>query len=338
MNRVEVDIQIGGITAGTDPRRQQRHLLALRGELALGGGARCELELAGPSLPPPAVGEAVQVSFGQGMGTTRIFTGEVAQIARTATALRITCSDAFARLARVDVESAYEGKTAGAIVRDVLSQAGVDAGTVSDGPTLAGYLLHKGPRALRHLQRLAELCGADLFTDREGKVCFVSATEPGTSHTFRYGEHILELSLEEEPPVFDSVSVWGEGAASTQGAGKEHWLVTDLTSVSARAAMGPRGTVVPGKEGERPLHVVDGAVRSGEAARQVAQARTAALASRPVRGFLSVLGEPAVSPGDRIVVQGLPSERPALPSAPLRVRRVRHGLDARRGFLTRVDF
>lgn len=339
MLKVEASVRIGGIRAGTAPQREARALLSLHSELVLGGsGGRCVLELAGPSLAPPASGESVEVALGRGSGTTRVFTGEVSGVARTATALRVTCEDGLAKLARLDVEAAYESKAAGAIVRDVLSKAGVDAGTLSDGPTLSQFVLHRGPRALRHLQRLAELCGADLFTDREGRACFVAATEPGASHVFRYGEHVLELSLEETPPAFDSVTFQGEGAASTQGAGKEHWLVKDLTAVSASASTGPRGTVIPGKEGERPLKLADGALRSGEAVRQVAAARAAALGSRPVRGFLRVLGEPAVAPGDSVVVQGLPSEQPVLPAAPLRVRRVQHRLDARQGFTTRVEF
>jgi Phage tail baseplate hub (GPD) len=339
MLRVEAEIQIGALQASTTPRRESRKLLALHSELALSGsGGQCVLELAEPSLPPPSVGDAVQVSLGRGQGSTRVFTGAVADVTRTATALRITCADGLAKLARLDVEAAYEEMSAGAIVRDVLGQAGAEVGTVSDGPTLTSYLLHRGPRALRHLQRLAELCGAELFTDREGKVCFVSASEPGSAHTFRYGEHILELSLEDTEPTFDSVSVWGEGAASTQGAGKEHWLAKDLTSMNAKASLGPKGSVLPGKEGARPLCVVDGALRSSQAIRQVAQGRVAALASRSARGFLRVLGDPAVGPGDQVVLQGLPSDRPALPASPLRVRRVRHHLDARQGFVTRMDF
>ncbi len=337
MLRVEGEVRIGALMASTTPQREARQLLALAGELGMGGaGGRCVVEIADPSLSPPLLGDAVQVSLGRGEGTTPTFTGEVREVARTATALRITATDGLARLATFEVEAAYENKTAGAIVKDVLGQAGVDVGTVEEGPTLGTWVLHRGPRALRHLQRLAELCGADLFTDGEGKACFITPTTQGEEHTFGYGEDVLELHLEDAVPVFDSVVVWGEGAASSNGAGKEHWLVADLSSVSGKASLGEGGTVTPGQEGERPWQVLDGAVRSGEAARAVAEARMAAVAARATRGFLRVLGAPAVKPGDRVVVSGLPGG--GLSPVSLRVRRVRHRLDARVGLVTRVDF
>ncbi|HVE85586.1 MAG TPA: contractile injection system protein, VgrG/Pvc8 family [Myxococcales bacterium] len=338
MRRVESEIHVGSVTASTTPRREDRALIRLVSELGMGGaGGRCVLEIAGPSLEPPAPGDPVTVAFGDGQSSTTVFTGEVRQVTRTAVSLRVTAVDGLARLARVDVEAAYEGKTAGAIVQDVLSQAGVDAGTVHDGPTFPSYLLHRGPRALRHLQRLAELCGADLYADGDGKICFATPEDQGAEHTFKYGEHILQLSLENTPPAFDSVVAWGEGAASAKGAGKEHWLISDLSSVSGKAAVGERGTVMAGQEGDRPLQIFDGAVRSGEAAQEVARARAAAVASRAVRGFLVVLGEPSVFPGDTVTIEALPAGRPAPPGPPMRVRRVRHTLEAAGGFTTRME-
>lgn len=337
MLRVEGEVRIGSLTASTTPQREARQLLSLAGELAMGGiGGRCVVEIADPSLSAPALGDSVQVSLGKGDGTTPVFTGEVRQVTRTATALRITATDGLAKLATFDLEMAYENKTAGAIVKDVLGQAGVDAGTVEDGPTLATWIMHKGPRALRHLQRLAELCGADLFSDGEGKICFITPSTQGEEHTFQYGGDVLALHLEDATPPFDSFSVWGEGAASSQGAGKEHWLVKDLSSVNGKAAVGQGGSVSPGQEGDRPLLVLDGSVRSGEAAKAVAEARAAAVAARAVRGFLQVLGAPAVKPGDTVKVSDLPGD--GAEPGPLRVRRVRHRLDARVGFITRVDF
>ena len=337
MLRVEGEVRIGSLTASTTPKRQARQLLALAGELGMGGvGGRCVVEIADPSLSPPSLGDSVQVSLGKGDGTTPVFTGEVHAVTRTANAFRITAMDGLAKLATFDVEVAYENKSAGAIVKDVLGQAGVDAGTVEDGPTLGTWLMHKGPRALRHLQRLAELCGADLFSDGEGKVCFITPSTKGDEHTFKYGGDVLALHLEDATPGFDSFSVWGEGAASSQGAGKEHWLVKDLSSVNGKASVGEAGSVTPGQEGDRPQLVLDGSVRSGEAAKAVAEALAAAVASRAVRGFLQVLGAPEVKPGDSVKVSGLPGDSVA--PGPLRVRRVRHRLDSRVGFVTRVDF
>jgi hypothetical protein len=337
MRVVQGHVEIGPLTASTTPSREARQLLSLVGELGMGGaGGRCVVELAGPSLSPPAQGDLVRVSLGDEQGLTPIFTGQVLGSTRTVTALRISAVDGLAKLARLDVEGHYENQTAGAIVRDVLGQAGVEEGTISDGPTLGSYTLHRGPRALRHLQRLAELRGADLYTDGEGRACFTTPAEEGTRHTFRYGGDVLQFHLESVQPAFDSIIVRGEGAADAQGSDKAHWLMTDLESVSGKAALGESGAVTAGQEGERPLLVVEGAVRSGEAARVLAEARMAAVASRAVRGFLEVLGTPGVTPGDSVLLEDLPGEDTAAPA--LRVRRVRHRLDPHHGFLTRMDF
>jgi hypothetical protein len=106
--------------------------------------------------------------------------------------------------------------------------------------------------------------------------------------------------------------------------------------VSGKASVGEGGSVTPGQEGERPRLVLDGALRSGEAAKAVAEARAAAVAARAVRGFMQVLGAPGVKPGDTVVVGALPGNGAS--PGPLRVRRVRHRLDSRVGFVTRVDF
>ena len=75
----------------------------------MGGiGGRCVVEIADPSLSVPALGDSVQVSLGKGDGTTPVFTGEVRQVTRTATALRITATDGLAKLATFDLEMAYE--------------------------------------------------------------------------------------------------------------------------------------------------------------------------------------------------------------------------------------
>jgi len=86
---------------------------------------------------------------------------------------------------------------------------------------------YRGPRALRHLQALAELCGTDLYTDGQGRAHFAAPRTGGTTEqSFRYGDNILTLDLQVTPPAYDSVEVWGEGAASSQGADKYYWLVS----------------------------------------------------------------------------------------------------------------
>lgn len=219
----------------------------------------------------------------------------------------------------------------------MLGQAGVAAGTIDDGPELAAYTLHRGPRALAHLSRLAELCGADLYGDGDGKAHFAPPAKGAAAHRFGVGRDLVDFRLERVTPPFDSVAVWGEGAGSAQGAAKNHWLMTDLASVSAQAALGAGGAVVPGKVGDTPLTVTSGAVRTGAVARDLASRRMTAVAARLVRGSLLALGAPAIAPGALVAVDGLASSSPGHGRV-LRARRLRHTIDAERGFLTRVGF
>jgi hypothetical protein len=55
---------------------------------------------------------------------------------------------------------------------------------------------------------------------------------------------------------------------------------------------------------------------------------------------VEIVGDPAIQPGDRVSIDGIPASHPVSALASdqaLRVRRVRHALSARRGFITRVE-
>jgi hypothetical protein len=225
------------------------------------------------------------------------------------------------------------------IVKDLLQQSGQAVGTVSSGPKLSVYLLHRGVRALRHILKLAKLCGADLYTDGEGKVHFTTPRKGPADHRFSYGATVLDLDLSRTRPVFDGVILWGEGAASSKGADKAHWLTTDLAGVGAKTALDEAGETVGGKAGKHPIQITDGAVRSGETAQACADGRMAAMAARAVQGQLTVSGSPTVTPGDLVQLDDLPKDHTSILGGHLlRVRTVRHTLDRRRGFLTRMLF
>ncbi|MFP2908391.1 hypothetical protein ACLESD_25730, partial [Pyxidicoccus sp. 3LFB2] len=92
--------------------------------------------------------------------------------------------------------------------------------------------------------------------------------------------------------------------------------------------------------GTLPREVRDGAVRTGDDAATQARARVKALASRPLRGFIEVLGAPAVKPGDTVKLNDIPKGHPVASLASgkvLRVRGVRHTLSASAGFVTRME-
>jgi hypothetical protein len=335
-------ITLGGLTVGSDARSTDAQLLRLSSVLSMdGAGGRCTLVLAATEFELPAPGDPLTVSLDAGEGARDVFTGEVLAVTATAAEVRVDACDGLSKLGHLEFEEVFAEQSAGAIARAVLDVAGLTAGTVADGPTFPSFVLHRGPRALHHLQRLARQCGVDLYTDGAGKVHFAGPDQAGASHSFRARAHVLAAELHRRAPSRDGVRVWGEGAASTQGAEKAHWLIDDLAGVSGQAAVGADGGVTRGSAGERTHTVLDGAVRTGQVAADLAAARALALAARRVGGHAVVLGAPAVVPGDTVTLEDLDG-RPALAAiagdGPLRVREVRHTLAAGAGFTTRVEF
>lgn len=334
-------VTIGSFQASSQAGQGNGYVRSIVSELSMdGAGGRCYLELVASDSAPPAPGDATTISLDGGNGSVTVFTGVVMETQGTPETALIVGTDALARLARLDVSGAYEQTSAGSIVSELVQQAGATAGTIEDGPTFPSYALHRGPRALRHIQRLAEQCGFDLYTDGEGQVHFAAPRQGQADHTFTYRTQVLKAELRRSPPAYDGVAVWGEGAASTQGAEKAHWLVADLSSVTGTAAVDGELTVRAGSEGALSREVRDGAMRTGDDAATQARMRMAALASRPLRGFIEVLGSPAVKPGDLIQLEEISAGHPVGSLASnkvLRVRAVRHTLSARAGFVTRME-
>ncbi|QRN93821.1 hypothetical protein JRI60_32265 [Archangium violaceum] len=342
MAGIAYEVTIGSFQASSQAGQGNGYVRSIVSELTMDGvGGRCYLELVASDSEPPAPGDETTVSLDDGNGAVTVFTGTVLETKASPDTTLIVGTDALAKLARIDVSGSYEQTSAGSIVSELVQQAGATAGTVEDGPTFTSYVLHRGPRALRHIHRLAEQCGFDVYTDGEGKVHFAAPKQGGPDHTFVYREQVLKIELLRTPLAYDGVEVWGEGAASTQGSEKSHWLVADLSSVSGKAAADADFSVQSGSEGERSREVRDGAVRTGDDATAQAQARMTALASRALRGFAVVLGAPAVKPGDLVKFDDIPATHAvhALASDKvLRVRAVRHTLNARSGFVTRMEF
>ena len=307
-----------------------------------GVGGMCRAELSGAEFDPLAIGDSVTVKLDSGGGMLTVFTGEVSAFAAGAGAQSLTALDGVAKLAGREVSGAYEDVSLDSIIKDLISQAGATAGEVCTGPQVPFYAVHRTPTLLVQLRTLAEACGADIYSKGDGKVHVATPGQGASEHSFQFGENVLFLELARVQLPWDSVEVWGEGAASSQGADKAHWLTADLSGVSGKAALSESGSVSGGKLGSRPRLIRDGALRSGGAAEDSAKARMTWLATRRLSGRLEAYGASAVMPGDHVKLEKLPAQHAAatLLSAggPLRVRGVRHLLDRARGLVTRLEF
>jgi hypothetical protein len=336
---ISFDVRIGSVRASGNARASNQQLLSLSATLTMdGAGGHCLVDLAASDATPPKPGSPFTIDLDDGSGSVRVFTGEAQRTEVSPSRVRVAGADGLSKAAGCEVQGVYEKTSAGAIVKDLLGQAGLTVGDVSDGPQFPSYVVRRGPSALRLLQRLAEECGCDVFTDGDGKVHFAPPRTGAPDHSFTYKVDLLELDLQPAQPVHDGVVLWGESAASSMGANRAHWLVTKLASVKGEAKLSPTGLVTPG-QGSHPLTVLDGAVRTGADASDLAKARATALAARPVRGSVTVLGRPAVKPGDLVRLSSVPKTLAVgtLTDGTLRVRQVRHVLDLTQGFVTRME-
>ena len=335
--------KLGSYSASNKAQDGDRLLLALLVEQSMDGiGGRCVAELSGAGFDPVAIGDAVEIKLDAGAGAFTVFTGKVSASQTSATSQRIEAQDGVADLARVELESAYENVALDFIIKDLIAQGGASAGKVCKGPEVPAYVVHRQPRLLGQLRRLAQACGADIHADGAGKVNVSTPEQTGDSHEFTFGESIRALELGAWLLPWDSVEVWGEGAGSAKGKEKSHWLCSDLSGVSGKAMVDDAGKVSTGKLGSRPLLVRDGALRDGGAAEDSAKARMNWLVSRRIGGRIEVNAAPQVMTGDLVKIAKLPSEHGAAKllaaGAKLRVRGVQHRLDRDQGLVTRIDF
>jgi hypothetical protein len=218
----------------------------------------------------------------------------------------------------------FESMTAGQIVANLADRAGLAVARAEPGIMLPAYVVDGRRSVYRHLRDLAELCGFDLYINSDGEVVFAPFRSGNAIHIFDYGKQIIELEIEQRPPLAGQVQVWGESAGGDQGDGSWAWLTKDFS--------GLKGT---GGEAQPVLLVERAALRTGEIAQSAAEAAFATLERQRLRGTLLSTGQPQVKLGDAIEVRRLPDETF---NGTYQVRSVRHHLDKRRGFTTRIGF
>lgn len=336
---VGFSVTIDGLCARWPASGGALDLLTLECATGVGGGF-ARIELGPPQGEAPALGAAITVDLDDGDGVRRVFTGEVDDIGSSATVWHLRGHDGLPRLARLDREQVWTDTTADLVLKDLLAAAGLAVGEVCSGPPLRVFAALRGPRGLRIAEGLLARMGAELFVDGEGKVIVARPRSGAVDHTLTWGVDLLDIQLARCPPALPGVEIWGEGASDGLGASKGHWLPRDTSGLVGRAAIDDTGAVVAGAEGQAGRRVVDGALGTARACRDVADGQATLLAARPLRGALVSLGRAAIKPGEGIKVAGLPAQHAlaaVLAGAPVRARRVIHRFTATTGFTTRVE-
>jgi len=338
-------LTLGGLTS--------RHDRAVGGPVhihvarAMGGGADAlTVQLAQRRGVQP--GDDASAELGFDGSTEKVFTGRVVEVAATLTGVRVLALGRMDALLRLRVARSYEDRSVGAIVRDLADAAGLEAGTVDDGPTLPRFAVDAQNNAATHVRALAERLGFELYTDRGGKLMFralgaaagldsaglgglagaATATTAGllggaaSGTGYEAGKHLLQASALHRAAGTAAVSVGGEGPASSHGGQSAWWL-----STGDDANHGSAGS------GEPVLLRFDAAARTKDLADRFASGALVSLqrGTRTLR--LRTLGRAALELGDTVQVGK--AEDDAL-NAGGYVRTLVHRCTAAHGFVTDI--
>ena len=273
----------------------------------------------------PAQGDKVEIELGYADdgGLTQVMSAVVDAVEPTLTNSRIVGFSA-APLLRTFVDQTYESKTAGEIVSDLASQAGVDVDTADDGIDFPAYVVDGRRSVQYHMLDLAALCGFDLYITAEGKLVFQKFANGNTVHTLEYAKHVIELDIRQSPPSAAQVTSWGESPGSGHGDNAWAWLTKDFSGLKGTAG-----------SGSPTLLLEEPALRTSDAAATAADAAETTIRRRRIRGRVLLLGDPTIMLGDAVQLKGLPDS--GLNGA-YQVRSVTHRITKVQGFTTTVQF
>jgi hypothetical protein len=255
-------------------------------------------------------GATLSIALGTVDSEEDVMAGTIANVTQTATTVILEGLSSTEILSRTRRSQTYLNQSVADIVRDLA--ADVDVDEIEADLKLEAYSLDDHRTVWSHLMELAELSGAELGSGSSGGLRFVPIRSGSATRSFRHGAEILEWRIGAEPAA-TALGVAAHGAGSEAGQQKWHWILRD-----------PLGSAT------KPSRVVGG-FHSRDAADQLAKVLDARAKRAALAGWLRLVGESKVRPGEIVAVSDLPGADPG----PMRVLEVRHALDAG-GFLTHL--
>jgi hypothetical protein len=287
-------------------------------------------------------GNDASLELDAGDGLERVFTGTVVEVRPFSSGVEVFAAGKMLALLELRVSSFYEQQTAGDVARDLIDQAGLDAGDVSDGLSLPRFAVERRRSAFSQLRALARRLGFDLFSDREGKIHFKGlgaaanlgsgglggagaalagslANALGGGETISWGKHQLSAEGAACSPAGRKVVVCGESPTSAQGDDKTYWLTAKDTDFEDSAG-----------DGDETL-VLDPVARTKDMAGRFAQGYLAGLDRRQRAVRLTFQGKPELELGDSLEAADAQED---LLNAQGVITALRHRFAAGLGFVT----
>lgn len=294
------------------------------GALGLGGGPKekaFSVQVRGNAIK---YGDQITVELTAGNLSAKVMTAEVQSIESSFGQTRIEGVTGQRKLANTRVNQVYENKTLSQIVKDFAGQAAVSTGAIDTGSSYSYFVAHESRNLLSQIRQLAAREGMDLYFDQDNKLTLKKFNKSSADHTFYAGIDILDLQVVNQQPPSDHILIYGESAASNQGAKTWHWLAKDLKPF--RSELG---------KGNKRLAVSDGVIRTKDGAELLSKSKLGAIKDQATGGRLKLLGNPTVKLGDAIEIKESP--KPEL-NGLFKVVSVRHRYSKQQGFITIVDF
>jgi hypothetical protein len=255
-------------------------------------------------------GASLSIALGTVDAEEDVLSGEITAVTQKATTIVIEGFSATAALSISRRSQTYLSQSIADIVRDLAGEIDIDE--VEADLKLQAYSVDNQRTVWAHLVELAGLAGAELGSSAGGGLRFVPVRSGSATRSFRHGADVLDWNIATDQTA-DAPGVAAHGAGSEAGETKWHWILRD--------PLGPSS---------KPSRVV-GAFHSQDGAEKLAKALDADAKRAALAGWLRLVGESKVRPGEIVDVSDLPGKNPG----PMRVLEVRHALDAR-GFLTHL--
>lgn len=282
----------------------------------------CRMILAPPQDLRIAVGDPVRAELGDDTQLEPVFTGKVVRRALGIEGVTVDAAGSFQYLLASNFNLVYEKSKAGEIVSDLAGRTGVTTEAVDGGVEFPAYALGDERAAYEHLRHFADLCGFDLYADREDKLIF-APYRPLSTHAFAYGVNILSCVLDERTPAFAGVEVYGESPSSLgQGADAYSWMTKQEVKGSAGSADGLL------------LRVREPAIKDVDTAGSAAQALLEKI-SVAKSGRLVAIGCPEAGLGDGLLISGMPDSSL---NGEYKITGVMHRVSKQQGFLTTLEW
>lgn len=283
----------------------------------------------------------VSISLGYDGEQETVFSGNVIALQPAIVGVKVRALGNMNALLNLRTSATYENQTAGNIANDLISQAGLTAGNVDAGPSLARFNVDKRLSAFKHLKNLANRLGYELYTDRDGNILFhalgpasgldavggaagsVAAglgAAGGTGYVF--GQHLIGAGANQQSAAWSKIEVGGESPMSGQGDTTAHWLT--INDADYRGTAG---------DGAPNLLVHDPLARTKDLADRFAAGKLALAKREAHQVSIMVMGQPQLDLGENISSSNVPDE---LINGSGYIRAIRHLFGEEVGFITNL--